>query len=89
VVAVIDVLLLTTRLVAAIPAKVTEVAPVKPVPVMVTEVPPAVVPEVGEMLTNVGAADAGKQIPAKTSRTKHPINRISCRFMGGHQLFHR
>ena len=27
----------------------------KPVPVMVTEVPPAVVPDVGEMLVNVGA----------------------------------
>ncbi len=89
VVAVIDVLLTTVNEVAAVPPKVTEVAPVNPVPVMVTEVPPAVVPDVGKMLLNVGAADAGKQIPAKTSRTMHPIKRISCRFMGGHQLFHR
>ena len=34
---------------------VTAVAPVKPVPVMVTAVPPAVVPDVGEILVNVGA----------------------------------
>ena len=34
--------------------KVTAVAPVKPVPVMVTAVPPANVPDVGEMLVNVG-----------------------------------
>jgi hypothetical protein len=57
---------------------------------MVTEVPPAVVPDVGEMpVTVIRAADAGKQIPAKTRRIKHPIKRIPCRFMGGHQLFHR
>ncbi len=54
VVAVIDVLLTTTRFVAAMLLKVTAVAPVKPVPVMVTAVPPANVPDVGEMLVNVG-----------------------------------
>ena len=34
---------------------VTAVAPVKPVPVMVTAVPPANVPDAGEMLVNAGA----------------------------------
>ena len=55
VVAVIDVALTTFTLVAAVPPKLT-VAPVrKPVPVMATEVPPAVVPEVGEIEVTVGA----------------------------------
>ena len=89
VVAVIDVLLTTVNEVAAVPPKVTEVATGKSSPGDGPEVPPAVVPDVGKMLLNVGAADAGKQIPAKTSRTMHPIKRISCRFMGGHRLFHR
>jgi hypothetical protein len=52
---VISVSLITVNEVAAAPLKVTAVAPVKPVPVMVTEVPPAVVPDVGEILVNVGA----------------------------------
>ena len=54
VVAVIAVPLITTRLVAATPPKVTSVAPVKPVPVMVTEVPPLEVPDIGEILLKVG-----------------------------------
>jgi hypothetical protein len=41
--------------VAALPPKVTEVAPPRLVPVMVTEVPPAVVPEVGAIEVIVGA----------------------------------
>ena len=53
--AVIEVLPTTATFVAAAPPMVT-VAPVrKPVPVIVTEVPPAVVPELGEMLVTVGA----------------------------------
>ena len=51
-------MLTTMRLVAAVPPTVTAVAPVKPVPVMVTAVPPANVPDVGEMLMNVGAGAA-------------------------------
>jgi hypothetical protein len=50
-----EVLLVTTTLVAAVPPNVT-VAPLrKPVPVMVTEVPPAELPEFGETLVTVGA----------------------------------
>ena len=50
----------TVKLVAfPAPPKLTFVAPVKPVPLMVTVVPPAVVPEVGEMEVIVGA-DATK-----------------------------
>ena len=55
VIVVISVSLTTVRLVATVLPKVTAVAPVKPVPMMVTAVPPAVVPDVGEMLVNVGA----------------------------------
>ena len=40
--------------VAAMPSKVTFVAPVKPVPVSVTTVPPAVLPECGLTLVSVG-----------------------------------
>jgi len=55
VIAVIEVLLTRTTLVAATPPIVTEVTVgVKPVPVMVTAVPPAVVPVAGEMLMTVG-----------------------------------
>ena len=55
VVAVIDVLLTTFTLVAAVPPNVT-LAPAKnPVPVIVTDVPPAVVPDTGEMAVTVGA----------------------------------
>nr|MCA1071701.1 hypothetical protein [Delftia acidovorans] len=55
-VAVIWVVLLTVKPVAAVAPKVTAVAPVKFVPVRVTEVPPAVGPAVGEMDDTVGAA---------------------------------
>jgi hypothetical protein len=54
--AVIDVDETTVTLVAAAPPIVTAVAPVKPVPVMVTGVPPAVVPELGEIALTVGGA---------------------------------
>ena len=55
VIAVIEVSLTRTTLVAATPPIVTEVTVgVKPVPVMVTAVPPAVVPVVGEILATVG-----------------------------------
>ena len=56
VVAVMVVALTTTTPVAALPPKVTLVAPVKPVPVMVTAVPPAVVPVSGLTLVTVGGA---------------------------------
>jgi hypothetical protein len=54
--AVIEVDETTVKLVAAVPPIVTPVAPVKPVPVMVTDVPPAVVPELGEIAVTVGGA---------------------------------
>jgi hypothetical protein len=56
---VIVVALLTVNVVAAVPPKVTEVAPVKPVPVIVTTVPPAVGPMFGVKLVNVGAGVGG------------------------------
>ena len=55
VIAVIWVGLITETPVAAIPPKVTVVAPLRFVPVIVTVVPPSVEPEVGEMLVIVGA----------------------------------
>lgn len=50
----IEVGLFTTRLVAAVPPMVTEVAPAKSVPVMVMLVPPAPDPVEGETLVTVG-----------------------------------
>ena len=55
-VAVICVALLTVKPLAAVPPKVTAVAPVKPEPLMVTVVPPVLGPVVGEMPVTVGAA---------------------------------
>jgi len=55
VLAVIEVALTTTTLVAATPFTFTLVAPVKLVPVIVNAVPPKVVPEVGAMEVIVGA----------------------------------
>ena len=55
VVAVMEVALTTTTLVAVAPPKVTLVAPVKLVPVMVTAVPPARGPDMGLMLPITGA----------------------------------
>ena len=55
VVAVIDVLLTTTTLVAAAMPKVTVSPEAKFVPVIVTAVPPAVDPLLGETLVTVGA----------------------------------
>jgi len=54
VVAVIWVALLTVKLEAAVPPKVTAVAPIKPVPVIITVVPPAIGPAAGAMLPKVG-----------------------------------
>ena len=54
VLAVIEVALTTTILVAETPPTFTLVAPVKLVPVMVIEVPPNVVPELGLTLVIVG-----------------------------------
>ena len=51
----IEVGLFTTRLLAAVPPMVTEVAPAMLVPVMVMFVPPAPDPVVGETLATVGA----------------------------------
>ncbi len=47
--------LLTVKPLAAVPPKVTAVAPVKPVPVIVTFVPPVAGPAVGEIELTVGA----------------------------------
>jgi hypothetical protein len=55
-VAVIDVALLTVKVVAAVAPKSTAVAPVKFVPVMVTDVPPAAGPLLGLTFVTVGAA---------------------------------
>jgi len=55
VLAVIEVALRTTTLVAATPSTFTLVAPVKLVPVIVIAVPPKVVPDVGEIAVIVGA----------------------------------
>ena len=54
VIQVIVVLFTTLREVAANPPNVTDVAPVKFVPVIVTLVPPAVLPDDGEMLVIFG-----------------------------------
>jgi hypothetical protein len=54
VIQVIVVLFTTLREVAAIPSNVTDVAPVKEVPVIVTLVPPAVLPDNGEILVITG-----------------------------------
>ena len=56
VVQVMVVALTTTLFVAAVPPKVTFVAPVKPVPVSVTAEPPAVLPLFGLTLVSVGGA---------------------------------
>ena len=57
VVAVIDVLLPTLTPVAAVPPIVTVAPDTKLVPVIVTGVPPAVVPDVGEIELTVGAVE--------------------------------
>ena len=54
-VAVIWVPLSTLKLAAAVPPKLTAVAPVKPVPVRTTVVPPVVGPPVGDSPVTVGA----------------------------------
>ena len=56
VVAVIEVALTTTTLVAAVPPMVTLGVPVKPVPVMVTAWPPAIRPVAGLIALTVGTA---------------------------------
>ena len=55
-IAVIEVALLTVYEDAEVPPNLTEVAPLKPVPVIATEVPPAVGPEVGDLLVTAGIA---------------------------------
>ena len=54
-IAIIEVTFSTEKLVAAVPPKVTAVAPVKFVPVMLTLVPPASGPVCGKTLTTVGS----------------------------------
>jgi hypothetical protein len=56
VVAVIEILLATLTPVAAVPPIVTVAPDKKPDPLIVTAVPPAVVPDVGEIEVTVGAA---------------------------------
>ncbi len=55
--AVIDVSLLIVNVVAGVPPKKTDVAPVKPVPVMFTDVPPVSDPKVGDKLVIAGAVE--------------------------------
>ena len=55
VVAVIDVLLMTVKVVARVPPNVTAVAPVKPVPVIDSTVLPVSGPLTGETPVTVGA----------------------------------
>jgi len=57
-VAVIEVLLFTVKLVAGVVPKLTAVAPVNPVPVILTVVPPVVGPPGGLTPLTVGAATA-------------------------------
>ncbi len=52
----IEVGLFTTRLLAAVPPMVTEVAPAMLVPVMVMFVPPALDPVEGKTLVTVGSS---------------------------------
>ena len=59
--AVIWVALLTVKLVAAVPPKVTAVAPVKPEPVIVTDVPPVAGPLAGETESIVGGGTGSHQ----------------------------
>jgi len=73
-VAVIEVLLTTVTPVAAVPPRLTVAPAKKPVPVMLTVVPPAVVPEAGEIELTVGAGlleelATGKRIIAATEGT--------------------
>jgi hypothetical protein len=67
VVAVIEELLTTLMLVAAVPPKVTPAADWNPVPLMVTGVPPAVVPDVGEMALTVGGGSEPCLPPRKVA----------------------
>ena len=53
--AMINISLVTVNVVAAIPSKVNELAPVKPVPNICKSVPPAIGPMLGVRLVNVGA----------------------------------
>src|ERR1700738_168385 len=55
VIAVIDVLLPTITLLAAVPPRLTVAPDRKPVPVMVTAVPPLTDPEPGEIAVTIGA----------------------------------
>ena len=56
--AVIWVALSTVKLVAAVPPKLTAVAPLKPEPVIVTDVPPAAGPVFGATVVITGGATA-------------------------------
>ena len=63
VVAVIDVLLPTTTVFAAIPPRLTVAPNWNPVPVIVTPVPPLVGPEFGAIAVTVGAGFGGEPCP--------------------------
>ena len=70
VVAVIEVLLTTVMLVAAVPPNVTVAPNRNPVPVIVIAVPPAVVPEVGEIVATVGAGLGETEVTLKVTLTE-------------------
>ena len=55
--AMINISPVTENVVAGIPSKVTELAPIKPVPYICKSVPPAIGPMFGVRLVNVGAGD--------------------------------
>jgi len=57
----------TMKLVAAVPPKVTAVAPLSLLPLIMTTVPPRVDPEDGLRLVTLGASDGGVTLPARTS----------------------
>ena len=74
--AMIDVLFSTEKLVAAVPSKVTELAPTKFVPVMLTPLPPVVLPAAGVTLaTAVGAPYVNTFVPVAV-----PFNVVTTTF---------
>ena len=74
--AVIDVLLTTTTLAAAVPPMVTPVAPVKLVPEIVTAVPPAAGPELGTIPVTVGWAAVTPKVLLGSASSVVPEPRV-------------
>ena len=77
-----EVALTAVNVVTTVVPKVTAVTPVKPVPVMVTDVPPAVVPDAGEIAETTGAvtvvlpsAAAGEVITPRITIVRQKSNK--------------